>query len=113
MTTKVSVADAPAIAGLTFRRPRGDDADYEAMATLTAAANGHDGIPYRPSAANLREELEGSDGLDLRADLVIAEVDGQAVAEAGVERGMRAGIVTYETWGHVDPAWRRRGIGRA
>lgn len=109
----LDLSAAPDIPGLTFRRPRDDDADYEAMAALTAAANAHDGIPYRPSAANVREELEGSDGLELRADLVIAEVGGRAVAEAGVERGTRAGIVTYETWGHVDPGWRQRGIGRA
>lgn len=51
--------------------------------------------------------------MDPRADLVLAEVDGEVVADAGVERAVRAGIVTYDMWGHVDPSWRRRGIGRA
>lgn len=103
---------APDLPGLTFRRPRGDDADYEAMAAATAAANRHDQIPYLPSAATLREELEGSTGLDPQEDLVIAEVDGEVVADAGVERAVRDGIVSYDVWGHVHPTYRRLGIGR-
>ncbi|HEX6869447.1 MAG TPA: GNAT family N-acetyltransferase [Candidatus Limnocylindrales bacterium] len=109
----LDLAGAPAIPGLRFRRPRGDDADYAAMAAVVVAANAHDEVPYLPSAANVREELSGSDTLDERADVVLAEIDGHVIAEAGVERVVRAGIAVYQTWGHVVPEARRRGIGRA
>lgn len=105
--------DAPAIDGLRFRRPRGDDADWAAMAALTTAANQHDAIPFMPTAANLREEIEASEGCDPASDLVVAELDGRMVAEAGVDRVIRGGIAVYETWGHVLPEVRRRGLGRA
>lgn len=104
---------APAIEGLRFRRPRGDDADYEAAAAAVRAANQHDGIPWLPTAANLREETEAAEGCDERADVVLAELDGRVVGEAGVDRVMRGGIAVYEIWGHLVPEVRRRGIGRA
>jgi len=109
----LELEDAPAIEGLRFRRPRGDDGDFEAMARVIHAANEHDDIPWRPTATNLREELEGSTGCDPSVDMVLAEVDGRIVASAGVERVMRDGLATYELWGHVAPQVRRRGLGRA
>jgi mycothiol synthase len=83
------------------------------MAAVVEANNKTDGIPYIPSASNLREELTTSTGLDITRDVLMAEVDGVLVGNAGVERTTRSGIVVYELWGHVDPAWRRRGIGGA
>ncbi len=111
--TWLDLADAPQIDGLRFRRPRGDDADYEAMAALIAEANTHDGIPWLPTARNLREELEGSAGVDPARDLVIAAIDGRTVGEATVERVVRGGLPVYEISGHVHPDVRRRGLGRA
>ena len=110
---RLELAGAPAIPGLRFRRPRGDEADYAAMAAVVVAANTHDEVPYLPSPTNVREELTGSDALDEAADVVLAEIDGRVVAEAGVERVVRTGIVVYHTWGHVVPEARRRGVGRA
>jgi len=109
----LDLADAPPIEGLRFRRPRGDDADYTEMATLIAAANAHDGIEWFPTTRQLREELEGSDRVDPATDVVIAEVEGRVVAEAGVERSIRDGVAVYDVWGHVHPSVRRRGLGRA
>lgn len=112
-STWLKLADAPAIAGLRFRRPRGDDADYSALAQVMAASNRHDQIPYLPTAAHLREEFEGASRFEQTTDVVLAEVDGVPVANAGIERVLREGIPSYEIWGHVDPGWRRRGIGSA
>ena len=109
----VDVADAPAIDGLRFRRPRGDDADYEAMATVITAANLHDGLEEIQLARHVREELEMSVGVDPPVDVVLTEIDGRLVAESGVERTVRDGIVVYDLWGHVHPGVRRRGLGRA
>ena len=109
---RLDLADAPAIDGLRFRRPRGDDADYEAMATVINAANLHDGLEEVQLGRHVREELE-MPGVDPAVDIVLTEVDGRLVAESGVERVVRDGIVVYDLWGHVHPDVRRRGLGRA
>ncbi len=111
--TWLHIADAPAIDGLRFRRPRGDEADYAAMAEMIVAANRHDDIPWIPTAKNLRDDIEGSGGTDPATDVVIVELDGRMVASAEVERVMRDGIAVYSLDGHVRPELRRRGIGRA
>jgi mycothiol synthase len=113
LVDEVELADAPAIDGLRFRRLRGDDADYEAMAAVMAAANLHDGHPWLPTARNLRDGIESSVGVDPATDIVLTELDGRAVAESGVERVMRDGVAVYELWGNVVPDLRRRGLGRA
>ncbi len=111
--TWIELAQAPPIDGLLVRRPRGTDADYAAMSSIVMAANAEDGVPWRPTPTNLREELEGSAGCDPTSDVVIVELDGRPVAEAGIERVIRDGTVIYETWGRVVPEARRRGIGQA
>jgi mycothiol synthase len=111
--TGLELADAPAVERLHFRRLRGDDADYEAIAAVAVAASRADGVPWAPTGVMRREELEGSDGLDIARDVILAEVDGTVVGEAGVTRRMRGGRPTYDLYGHIDPAVRRRGIGRA
>jgi len=111
--TWLDLADAPAIDGLRSRRIRGDDADYEAIAAVIAASNQHDGIPWLPTARNLRDGIESSVGIDPTADIVLTELDGRAVAESGVERVMRDGVAVYELWGTMVPEVRRRGLGRA
>jgi mycothiol synthase len=111
--TWLGLTDAPPIDGLRFRRPKGVDADYEAMAAVMAAANLHDGNPWLPTARNLRDGIESSVGVDPATDIVLTELDGRAVAESGVERVMRDGVAVYELWGNVVPDLRRRGLGRA
>jgi mycothiol synthase len=111
--TWLDLADAPPIDGLRFRRIRDDDADYEAMAAVMAAANQHDGIPWLPTPGNLRDGIETSVGIDPPADIVLTELDGRVVAESGVERVMRDGVAVYELWGTMVPDVRRRGLGTA
>lgn len=111
--TWLTLEDAPPIPGLRFRRASLSDRDFEILARITAASNRADDIPFLPSAENLREAFDDLRTSDPARDVVIAEIDGEPVADAGIERVVRAGVAVFETWGHVDPAWRRRGIGRA
>jgi mycothiol synthase len=112
-TIWLDIAGAPPIEGLRFRRPRGDDADYDAMAAVITEACRADGVPWAPTGTHQREEIEGSEGLDIRQDLVLTEVDGTVIAESGVARRMRGGVPVYDIWGNVHPAYRRRGLGSA
>jgi len=109
----VTVAGAPAIPGLRFRRPRGDEAEYEALAELMAATAEADEIPWRPTAEHIRDELERPDRLDLANDVILGEIDGTLIAMGEVERILRDGVVVFYLNGHVHPEWRRRGIGAA
>lgn len=112
-TTEPGLEGAPDIAGLRFRRLRpDDDEEYAAIAEIVGAANAADGVPWRPTANHLRDEMAASVGMDIATDVVVAEVDGRMVAIAEVERIVREGIAVYHTWGNVHPRYRRRGLGR-
>ncbi len=83
------------------------------MASVTHQANLHDAIPWLPTEAQLKLEIEGEEGIDAQADITIVEIDGTVVAEAQVWRMIRAGRPVFEVGGHVVPEVRGRGIGRA
>jgi mycothiol synthase len=111
--TWVVVPDAPRIDGLRFRHPRGDDADYEAMASLMRTASAADDDPWSPTATTVREEMESTATFDPIADALVADVDGSLVAQASVERVLRDKKPVYDLRGFVLPDIRRRGLGRA
>ena len=107
---QIDLKAAPPIPGLHARAFAGAS-DYEHLAELFCAANTYDDVPWQPTAENIRLEMDGADGADPVDDVVIVEVDGRVVAASGVERKVRDDVPTYEVWGSVEPASRRRGIG--
>ncbi len=109
---QVDLPEAPAIPGLRSRF-FADASDYEALAALFGVANEADQIPWFPTAQNVELEMGGGDGADPVNEIVLVEVDGRLVAGTGLERTLRDGGPTYDMWGLVDPAYRRRGLGTA
>jgi len=72
---RLTLQDPPAISGLEARF-FADASDYARLSELTVAANEFDEIPYLPSAADLKVEMEAAEGLDPVDDVVFVEVDG-------------------------------------
>jgi len=112
-TDLVLLPDAPPIRGLVFRRFRGA-ADYARMLpVLEAHTIGHD-IEY----ANTLEEIEfvfsHLTNCDPYRDVLIAEVNGEAIAFSRVWwQSLEDGVRLYKSLGFLAPAWQRQGIGGA
>lgn len=105
----VDLAGAPPIPGMRARVLR-DDADYDQLSRLMSAANTYDGLPWLPTADNVRLEFQ-TEGIDLASDVVLVEVGGRVIAMGKVDRVVREGLPIYEVWGAVLPSFRRRGLG--
>lgn len=112
-TDHVTPPAAPDIPGLVFRHYRGatDHPDLVRIENLQAWA---DGVPDRQTVDAMDAEFAHLTNCDLAQDLLIAEVEGVPVAWTRVSwDDQNDGSRRYRTFGAVDPAWRRRGIGRA
>jgi len=114
----LSLPDAPAIAGLVFRRFRGPS-DYEAMAAVHEGAREHDRVDPRsaregvPTAEDLaRRYVAVSPGTP---DVLLAVVDGRVVGYNDVRQRWteETGTRVYLHLGYLLPSWRGRGIGSA
>ena len=113
MTTAVDVRQAPAIAGLRFRRYRGET-DHPAMLRVYEAAHAADGLEEVTTLEQFTLNYATLVNCDPSRDILLAEVDGELVAYARVFwQDLVEGGRSYECFGFVHPAWRRRGIGGA
>jgi len=102
----------PAIPGLTVRPYRTDDA--AAISELLNRGNEADGVNWRTDAAELGNWYSrATEKFDPDRDLSVVEVDGVPVAYTEVEWvDTNDGLREFRLGAMVDPAWRRRGIGR-
>ncbi|HUF06341.1 MAG TPA: GNAT family N-acetyltransferase [Candidatus Binatia bacterium] len=111
--TEIELREAPAIDGLRFRHYHGED-DLPGMLGVYTAAHEADGLEEVTTLDQMKLNYATLVNCDPSRDLVLAEVDGEVVAYARVFwSDLVEGGRTYENFGFVHPAWRRRGIGGA
>jgi mycothiol synthase len=111
--TVLALPDAPAIPGLAFRGYRGD-VDLPAMLRVYTAAHEADGLEEVTTLEDMQRNYATLVNCDPARDILLAEVDGALVAYSRVFwTELVEGGRSYENFGFVDPAWRRRGIGGA
>lgn len=105
--------DAPAVSGLAFRAYRGPE-DFPSIVAVYDACRPVDGYDWPTSVEDLARSFSHLDHCDPHQDMIFAEVRGETV---GYGRGswyrQPDGTYLHELFGHVAPAWRCRGIGRA
>ncbi len=107
-------ATAAEIPGLVLR-PYVGEADIPDMVRIQNAEWEADGLAYRETADEyVAMAAHPSAQFDASRDTTIAEVDGRMVGHARRDWvDTNDGLREYRGRGAVDPAWRRRGIGRA
>ncbi len=109
--TEIALPDAPAFAGLRFRRYRGEE-DHPAMLRVYMSVHEHDGLEEVLTLEQFNLNYATLVNCDPARDIVIAEVDGEVVAYSRVFwNALVEGGRSYENFGFVHPSWRRRGIG--
>jgi mycothiol synthase len=108
--------DAPAVAGvpgLRLRRYRGTD-DLPEMLRVYSAAHEADGLEEVTTLEEMTLNYATLVNCDPDRDIILAEVDGELVAYSRVFwQDLVDGGRSYQNFGFVHPAWRRRGIGSA
>ena len=114
MTLTDAAAGAAEIPNLVIR-PYAGEADLPEIVRVTNAELAADGVRMRESVTTLAAEFRhASDAFDASRDVLLAELDGVVVGSVRVSWvDATDGKREYRSGGAVDPAWRRRGIGRA
>jgi len=109
-----TAAPAADIPGLVLR-PYAGEADLPDMVRIQNAEWEADGLAYRETADEyIAMFAHPSAQFDAARDTTIAEVDGRMVGHARRDWvDTNDGLREYRGRGAVDPAWRRRGVGRA
>jgi mycothiol synthase len=112
----ITMPGAPALAGLVFRRFRGE-ADYPVMVGILDACNAADRLEYINSVDEIAWVFAHLTNCDPYRDMLFADVDGEAVAFSRVwwveETPAGGAHRLYISLGFVHPQWRRKGLGAA
>ena len=109
----IPVPGAPAIAGLAFRRFRGE-ADYPVMVAILDACNAADHLDYINTVDEVAWVFAHLTNCEPERDMLFAEVGGETVAFSRVWWVEEStGERLYKSLGFVHPHWRRQGLGAA
>ncbi len=109
----VTVPGAPAIAGLAFRRFRGE-ADYPLMVAILDACNAADRLDFINTVDEIAWVFAHLTNCDPERDMLFAEVDSATIAFSRVWWVVEGtGERLYKSLGFVHPDWRRKGLGAA
>lgn len=110
---RIRTPAAPAVAGLRLRHWAGER-DLPAMFRANLAARTADGELERVTLEDMTSQYRHLENCDLERDLLIAEIDGEIVGYVRVDWvDSNDGERWYGSTAVLDPAVRRRGIGRA
>jgi mycothiol synthase len=110
---RVVLPGAPAIPGLGFRLFRGDS-DFPKMIAVLEASRDADKLEEVSTVERLAQAYANLKNSDPYRDLVIAEVNGEAIGYKRVEWRLETdGTRIYFHFGMLRPEWRGKGIGRA
>ena len=102
-----------AVPDLVIRKFRGEE-DLPAMLRVYTAAHEADGVEEVTTLDDLRRNYANLVNCDPARDIFVAEIGGEVVGYARVFwQELVDGGRSYENFGFVHPAWRRRGIGGA
>lgn len=113
-TQSITVQDAPAIPGLSFRHFDPDN-DYPAMLAVNNGSKVADGQDHDlHTLETITHGYNTTRNHDPRIDVLVAEVDGKMIAYNRVfwDRELE-GPRVYWHFGFVLPDWRGKGLGRA
>ncbi len=109
----ITIHNAPAIPGLSFRHFRGES-DYPLMSAVVNASADADRIERADTPEEIARAYANLTNSDPYRDMIFAEIDGHV---AGYGRGWWQeevdGPLLYGLVGFLEPAWRRKGIGTA
>jgi len=94
-------------------RPFQNEDDYKHLAAILTASENADQLALTITPEYLAERLNNTPHFDLTRDLMIAEVDGQAVGYGRVRWAEENGQRSFSLTGFLLPEWRRKGIGLA
>jgi len=113
MNDVLMVADAPDVAGLRFRRFRGE-VDYPKMVAVITNSLEADGQEWAISEEDTARDYRHLENCDPYTDMIFAEVDDEVV---GYGRCWHAQLLdqtrVYSFFAHLHPDWRGMGIRRA
>lgn len=112
-TDEIAVPSEPGIPGVRFRHYRGE-ADHAGMAAANTAARAHAGSSEVLTAESIARHYTHLVNSDHERDILIVEGAGDIVGYSRTEwRDQTDGSRSFMTICLLDPAWRRRGIGRS
>lgn len=110
----IAIPDAPAIAGLRFRRFRGE-CDFPSMAQVFAASAEADGVEAVMTVEDIANTFAHPVNTDPYRDMIFAQIGAHVVGVAHAYWSVEedGGQYLYQSFGCLMPNWRRQGIGRA